>query len=288
MPSASSARAEDGPAAVFNACDVSYNYAPGVCALEAASFDVRAGEQLAILGANGSGKSTLLSLLDGLIFPSSGTLTAFGADLTEDVLRGDSFRKAFRSRVGFVFQDSDAQLFNATVREEIAFGPLQLDLGQEEALARTDEVIRMLGLGAVAERPPFLLSGGEKKKVAIASVLVVNPSVLLLDEPTTGLDPRTQVWLQELLWELADAGKTVVMATHDLSLAEDCSDRALVLDEAHRVVTDRPVAEVLDDVELLLEVNLIHEHAHRHESRTHVHPHRHDYGHAHSHDRPKA
>ncbi len=271
------------PAPVYVADGLAYTYSQNLPGLKKASFNVKPGEQVAILGANGSGKSTLLSLLDGLIFPTSGRLEAFGTELTEDALRSPEVRRRFRSRVGFVFQDSDAQLFNATVREEIAFGPLQLDLDRDEALERTEEVIRLLDLAPVAERPPFLLSTGEKKRVAIACVLSVNPSVLLLDEPTTGLDPRTQVWLQELLWELAESGKTIVMATHDLSLAEDCSSRAIVLDEEHSLVVDAPVADVLADPDLLLRVNLIHAHAHRHESETHVHPHRHDYGHAHSH-----
>lgn len=268
---------------IFDARGLRYDYGTDVTALDGVSFSVAAGEQVAILGANGSGKSTLLAVLDGLIFPTGGQVHAFGAVLSEEILRDDAFRKEFRSRVGFIFQDSDAQLFNATVREEVAFGPLQLGLSEDEALARTDETIEMLGLTAVADRPPFLLSGGEKKRVAIASVLSVGPSVLLLDEPTTGLDPRSQVWLQELLWELEKAGKTIVMATHDLSLAQDCSHRAIVLDESHRLVADAPVDEVLDDADLLLAVNLIHAHAHRHETETHVHPHRHDYGHAHKH-----
>lgn len=270
---------------VFAVEDLGYAYAAGLEALDNVTFDVGAGEQVAILGANGSGKSTLLALLDGLIFPTRGSVRAFDAPLSEEALRGDGFRARFRKRIGFVFQDSDAQLFNATVREEIAFGPLQLGLSEGEALARTDEIIDLLDLGQIADRPPFLLSGGEKKRVALASVLSVGPSVLLLDEPTTGLDPRSQVWLQELLWELADAGKTMVMATHDLSLAEDCAERALVLDESHRLVADGPVRRILDDTELLLRVNLIHAHAHKHEARVHAHPHRHDYGHAHRHDR---
>ncbi len=268
---------------VFSLEGVSYGYTPELLALHHLSFDVESGEQLAILGANGSGKSTLLSLLDGLVFPTSGTISAFGEALSEEALRAPEFRKAFRSKVGFVFQDSDAELFNASVREEIAFGPLQLDLTQEQALARTEDLSELLELGDIADRAPFLLSGGEKKKVAIASVLALNPDVLLLDEPTTGLDPRTQVWLQELLWELAEAGKTIVMATHDLSLAQDCSDRAIVLDEEHGMVADASVAQVLADPDLLLRVNLIHAHAHRHEAGTHVHAHRHDYGHSHRH-----
>ena len=115
-----------------------------------------------------------------------------------------------------VFQSADAQLFNPTVRDEVAFGPLHLDLPRDEILARVDDTLAMLGLGALADRAPYNLSGGEKKKVALASVLSINPEVLMLDEPTNGLDPRTQEWLIELLEQLHRAGKTIVVATHQL------------------------------------------------------------------------
>ncbi len=263
--------------------DASYDYGPEVAAVKDVGFSVDRGEQVAILGANGSGKSTLLAMLDGLIFPTSGDIRAFGEPLTEEALRDTAVNREFRRRVGFVFQDSDAQLFNPTVREEVAFGPLQLGLSADEAAQRTDEVLRTLGLEKIADRPPFLLSGGEKRRVALASVLSLDPEVLLLDEPSGGLDPRTQVWLQELLWQLADEGKTVLLATHDLALAEDCSVRALVLSESHTLAADRPVADIMADPDLLLAANLIHAHAHRHEREEHVHPHRHEYGHAHRH-----
>jgi cobalt/nickel transport system ATP-binding protein len=179
----------------------------------------------------------------------------------------------FRSRVGFIFQNSDAQVFSPSVREEVAFGPLQLGLGRDEVEARIDDVLAMLEIGELADRAPYQLSGGQKKRVAIASVLVMNPEVILFDEPTAGLDPRTQQWLLELIVELGGAGKTIVLATHDLDLLERVVDRCLVLSEDHRIVAEGAPAEVLADRDTLLRVNLIHEHSHRHGELIHSHPH---------------
>jgi cobalt/nickel transport system ATP-binding protein len=235
-----------------------YSYLERYPALVDVSLTVRRGERVALLGANGSGKSTLLKVLDGLVFPQTGSYTAFGEPVTEDTLEDEQMSEGFRSRVGFVFQNSDAQVFSPTVLEEIAFGPLQLGLSREETGDRVKDVLAMLGIGDLAERAPFQLSGGQKKKVAIASVLVMNPEVLLFDEPTAALDPRTQHWLVELIERLGAAGKTIVHATHDLGLLERISDRAVVFSEEHRVVADGPPAEVLADKELLVGVNLVH------------------------------
>lgn len=250
---------------------VCYNYS-GRPALDDVSFSIDRGERVAVLGANGSGKSTLLKLLDGLAFPHSGTVSFSGTELTEGALAGD-FRKDFRSRVGFVFSEPDVQLFSPTVSEELAFGPLQLGLTPGEVEERVAGLLGMLGMEALAERPPYALSAGEKKKVAVASVLAVDPEVLLLDEPTNGLDPRSQVWLLELMESLAGLGKTFILATHDLSLVEDFSERVIVLDESHTVAADGSMGEILGDKDLLLRVNIIHEHAHRHGDVVHVHSH---------------
>ncbi len=249
--------------------DFSYGAIPALCNV---SFRVAKGESLAVLGANGSGKSTLLKVLNGLVFPTGGMVEFFGERLTEESLKGE-FAVRFRSRVGFVFPEPDVQLFCPNVYDELAFGPLQLGLGQDETRARVESLLEMLGLTGLRDRAPYTLSSGEKKKVAIASVLSVNPEVLLLDEPTNGLDPRTQVWLYELLGGLKGQGKTLIMCTHDLSLAEDLSDRVMVIDESHRVAADGPGPGILRDKELLLKMNIIHEHAHRHGKITHIHSH---------------
>ena len=259
--------------AVFDCRDVRYAYLERFTALDGVDLTVEAGETVALLGANGCGKSTLLKILDGLIFPDAGTFTAFGAEVTEDKLEDEQFNQGFRSRVGFVFQNSDAQVFSPTVREEVAFGPLNMGLRADEARARVDDMLAMLDIVDLADRAPYQLSGGEKKRVAIASVLVMNPDVLLFDEPTAALDPRTQRWLLDLVVELHRAGKTIVVATHDLDALDALADRCIVFSEDHRVVADGDPRRVLDDTSLLLAVNLVHEHAHSHGGALHVHEH---------------
>ena len=235
-----------------------YRYLGRYVALDDVWLTVRRGERLALLGANGSGKSTLLKILDGLVFPDEGTYTAFGAPVTEDTLEDKQMSEGFRSRVGFVFQNSDAQVFSPTVREEIAFGPLQMGMSRAETTERVQDVLAMLGIADLADRAPFQLSGGQKKKVAIATVLVMNPDVLLFDEPTAALDPRTQHWLVDLVEQLGAAGKTIVHATHDLDLLHRIADRAVVFGEDHRIARTGTPDEVLDDHDLLVGVNLIH------------------------------
>jgi cobalt/nickel transport system ATP-binding protein len=237
-----------------------YAYLERFPALDGVSLRVHRGERVGLIGANGCGKSTLLKLLDGLLFADSGSYTAFGAPVTEDALEDEQANAGFRSRVGFVFQNSDAQVFSPTVRDEIAFGPLNMGLPADEVERRIDDVLRVLGIEGLADRAPHQLSGGEKKRVAIASVLVMNPEVLLFDEPTAALDPRTQHWLRAVIGDLHRAGKTVVIATHDLEHLPALTDRCVVFSEAHRVVADDTTAAILADRELLCRVNLVGEH----------------------------
>jgi cobalt/nickel transport system ATP-binding protein len=238
---------------------VSYAYLGRFTALERVSLSVFRGERLALLGANGSGKSTILKVLDGLVFPDTGDYAAFGAAVTEDHLEDEQFSRGFRSRVGFVFQNSDAQVFSPTVREEVAFGPLNMGLERTEVAARVDDTLSMLGIADLAERAPYQLSGGEKKRVAIASVLVMNPDVLLFDEPTAGLDPRTQRWLVDLIGELHRAGKTIVCATHDLTTLTVIADRCIVMAEDHTIALSGTPADVLAERHLLAQLNLVSE-----------------------------
>ncbi len=266
---------------LFSLQNLTYAYGSGEAVLRDITVDFRRGERSVILGANGTGKSTLLSLLDGLIFPTAGTISVFGRQMSEKALEERTFAADFRKRVAFVFSNPDVQLFSSTVWDEIAFGPLQL--GREPAEVR-DIVARQLdslGITDLRDRAPHTLSDGQKKKVAIASSLATDPEVLLLDEPTTGLDPRTQVWLIEILHELHGKGTTIISATHDLSIAGDIADRAVVLSEEHSVAADRGFSDVIADDDLLLRVNLIHVHAHYHGDIAHVHRHGH-YGHVHA------
>ncbi len=245
------------PETVFQVENVTYLYNNEIPALEGISLEVRKGEKLAILGSNGSGKSTLLKALDGLYFPSRGRVRAFGQPLTERALQDDGFNAAFRTQVGLVFQDSDVQLFMPTVREEVAFAPLQLGIRDAEVRERVEWALQSLRIEKLAERAPHQLSGGEKKRVALASVLSLRPEVWLLDEPTAGLDPRSVTWLLEFINEQGRQGKTVALATHDLTLVEAVADRVYVLDEQHHVAAEGTPGEILRDRELLLRANLI-------------------------------
>jgi cobalt/nickel transport system ATP-binding protein len=261
---------------IFDLRDVSYSYLGKFEALKGIDLAISQGEQVSLIGTNGSGKSTLLSILDALIFPTTGEFLAFSKQVEEavfDSLAESEFRTYFRKQVAFVFQNSDVQLFSSTVFDEIAFGPLQLGMTQDEVAERVEDVMGLIEISKLADRAPHTLSGGEKKKVCIASALATNPQVLLLDEPTAGLDPRTQLWLIELFQELGRAGKTIVVATHDLDTVEHISKRAVVMAEDHTIKADRSSCDVIGDLDLLLSANLIHKHMHRHGSVYHEHYH---------------
>jgi len=271
---------------IFDLRNVSYSYVGKIDALKSVSLNIHQGEQVSIIGSNGSGKSTLLAILNGLVYPTSGEFYAFDNQITEEVfdsIKDNEFRSYFRTKVGFVFQNSDVQLFSSTVFQEIAFGPLQLDMPPERVKERVEDVLEMMQITKLKDRSPHTLSGGEKKKVCIATVLVNNPDVLLLDEPSAGLDPRTQLWLVELLRELGKAGKTVITATHDLEIIEQISSRSIVMGEDHMIKEDGETSKVLDNLALLLRVNLIHEHMHIHGKTVHAHLHAHSYDHSHDH-----
>ena len=262
---------------VFELQNVSYSYSGDHSALSDVSMNVKSGDSIAILGANGSGKSTLLKILCGLIFPSAGTVKAFGSTISEAgmELNKSEFARYFRRRVGMVFQDADSQLFSPVVWEEVSFAPLQLGLSQQDVERRVNEALSLLRIEHLRNRSPQSLSEGEKRKVALASVLSLGPDILLLDEPSSDLDPRTKVWLEGFLNELHDGGRTIITATHDLELAADTSSRCIVLDEQHRMAGEGPTEKLLNNWNLLLDTNLVHVHAHKHGQVLHTHPHAH-------------
>ena len=257
--------------------DIHYAYREGIPALSGLSLSVYPAERIAVLGANGCGKSTLLKLLGGLIFPQSGSYRAFGRQIDDRLLSRDLFGIYFRKEVGILFQNSDAQLFNPTVEDEIAFGPLQMNDPPEEIRSKVHRTIEMFGIGAIRDRAPYELSGGEKKKVAIASMMVMDPQILLLDEPTAGLDPRSSRALVDAIIEAEESGKTVVTATHDLHVVSEIARRVLVFGEDRRILASGTPEEILSDRSLLLAANLVHLHRHAHE----------DYWHAHEHEHPE-
>ncbi len=264
---------------LYECKDVHYVYPDGTPALAGVSFQVWRGDRVAILGINGSGKSTLLRLLNGLLEPARGEVRFAGTPLTERNLLQPAFGRMFRQRVGFVFQDADAQLFNPTVWDEVAFAPRQMGLSEEEVRARVTDTLNLLGIAHLAERAPFRLSGGEKRKVAIACVLSMNPEVLLMDEPIAGLDPRMQAWLVNTLKLLHEAGKTLIIATHNLHLLPDIADRVLILSEEHRLIADLPLSQALADTQMLVQAGLLHEHLHAHGDTVHTHLHGHEHHH---------
>jgi cobalt/nickel transport system ATP-binding protein len=255
----------------FRASDVSFDY-QGVHALRELSLEIQQGERIALLGANGCGKSTLLRILDGLYFPSHGTLEFCGEPLSPERLQHETFALQFRRRVALVFQNPDVQLFNPTVFDEVAYGPLQLRWGHDEIVRRVDETLNFMGIASLKDRPPYRLSGGEKKKVALASVIVLDPEVLLLDEPTSTLDPRSQSQLVDLIQNWRGTAKTVVTATHQLDIVEDIADRVVVMDAGMVIASGSP-QEILSDTELLQKANLIRMHRHSHNGVMHSHPH---------------
>ena len=225
--------------------EVGFSYPDGQPALAGISLAIAAGERVAVLGANGAGKSTLLLQLNGLL-RGSGTITIDGLVLAPATLR------AIRQRVGFVFQDPDDQLFCTSVREDVAFGPRQARLPEAEVQARCAEALAAMGIADLATRHPHHLSLGQKKRAAIATALALRPSVLVLDEPSASLDPRTR---RELIARLSTQSCTLVVASHDLALVRELCPRSVVL-ERGRVAADGTTGEVLNNASLLMETGL--------------------------------
>jgi len=248
--------------------DLSFSYPGGNIALAGASFVVGAGESVALMGANGVGKSTLLLCIVG-IHDGDGRIIIQGMEVKKENL------KTIRRRVGFVFQNPEHQLFSTAVLDDIVFGPLNLGLSKEDAFERADAVLDRLNLFHLRNRVPQHLSQGEKKKVALATALAMDPEVLLLDEPTAGLDPRSATQLIDIFFQLKDDRKAMLIATHDMHLVEEVADRIIVLGESRNVVREGPPEEILADTDFLAGHNLIHEHGHFHERERHGHPHFH-------------
>ena len=263
---------------------VTYRYLGRFIALDGTDLKIESGERVALLGANGSGKSTLLLVLAALIFPDSGGVKFLGRELWSESFAEPSFRKFFRSRVGIVFQNSDVQLFNSTVEDELLFGLMQLGLSGSEISRRLEFYTGLMDIAHLKDRHPQNLSIGEKKRVAIASVLAMEPEVMLLDEPTAGLDPRTTMHLIDAISKFGKEKRTIITATQDIHIVPEIADRVVVLGEDKRKVRDGDVDDILGDTDFLNEQNLVHTHAHRHKGASHVHPHEHpSHGHPHPH-----
>lgn len=257
--------------AIIDIRNVSYGYTALTKALEDISFEIYEGEIFSIIGTNGSGKSTLLNIIAGLIFPNKGELFYKEKPVNKSSLKNNEFNKSFRSSLGIVFQNPDSQLFCPTVWDELMFGPLQTGISQDVAKIRTQEILKMLEIEQISDRPVYMLSGGEKKKVAIASVLTMNPEVLVFDEPTSGLDPKTRSFLTDLIFHLNDIGKTIIITTHNLQLVSSLQARVAVISEEHRMERIADCESVLNDIDFLVKMNLIGENVHKHGNMIHRH-----------------
>lgn len=226
-------------------------------ALRNIDLEIKEGEAIALIGPNGSGKSTLLKLINGLITPMQGTYTYDGEEITEKKLEKSSFAKKFHQRIGFVFQNSDAQLFNSTVYDEVAFGPRQMGYSEVMVEKRVNDCLELLGILKLKDRQPYNLSGGEKKRVAMASVLALNPEVLVLDEPMNEIDPKGKRFLREFLIKLRESGKTIICSTHEFGYIEGIFNRAIVFSENHEVIRDGNYNKILSDREFLEKCNIL-------------------------------
>jgi cobalt/nickel transport system ATP-binding protein len=221
---------------------LSYSYPQGQVALDDVSLELTAGESVGLVGPNGAGKTTLFLCLSGVLTVPRGRIELLGLDPADPVQR-----RRLPEHVGIVFQNSDDQLFNTTVLDDVAFGPLNLGLPADEVRRRVAEALEHVGLCGFEERVPFHLSGGEKRRVALAGVLAMRPGVLLLDEPSIYLDPRGR---RELIGLIKGLPGTRLIAAHDLEMILQTCGRAVVLDRG-TVVADGPVREILGNAALM-------------------------------------
>lgn len=214
--------------------NVCYAYGNEI-ALRYINLNIQKGESVIIQGPNGCGKSTLIKILNGIIFPMEGSYTYQGHEITEKTLKDPRFAKWFHQQMGYVFQNADTQLFCGSVEEEIAFGPIQMGLSEGKIKQRTDDCLKLFGIEKLRERPPYHLSGGEKRKVSLACILSMNPEVLILDEPLAGLDESTQKMLIDFLKKFHAAGKTLIIITHNNQLAKELGTRFIKMNDKHEI-----------------------------------------------------
>ena len=220
---------------IINLSHISYNYEE-VSALNDISLEIYAGELIFFTGPNGCGKSTLFKLLNGLIFPTKGEYYFDNKKIDNNTLQDNIFAKNFHKRIGYIFQNPDVQLFNATVYDEIAFGPRQMNLTEEIIHQRVNELLIYLNIQHLQDRPPYHLSGGEQKKVALAAILALNPDVLMIDEPLNGLDNKTRQWFKDFLIDFIKANKTILISTHEQELLSLPHSRIIKFNDKHTIL----------------------------------------------------
>lgn len=220
---------------IINLSHISYNYEEA-SALNDISLKIYAGELIFFTGPNGCGKSTLFKLLNGLIFPTKGEYYFDNKKINKNTLQDNMFAKNFHKRIGYIFQNPDVQLFNATVYDEIAFGPRQMNLNEEIIHQRVNELLIYLNIQHLQDRPPYHLSGGEQKKVALAAILALNPDVLMIDEPLNGLDNKTRQWFKDFLLDFIKANKTILISTHEQELLSLPHSRIIKFNDKHTIL----------------------------------------------------
>ena len=229
----------------------SYEEEPDSHPLNGLNLEIRRGEKVAVMGSNGSGKSTFFLCCNGIHRPTSGTLYFHG----KPVSYGKKELLELRSKVGIVFQDPDNQLFSASVYQEISFGPLTLGMDEQKAQQEVEAVIEQLEITPFRHKPTHALSGGQKKQVSIADILVMHPEIVILDEPAAALDPRHTAIVSHIVNQLTDQGITVLMSTHDADYAYQWADRVIIFHEG-RVLTEGTPQQVFRQKELLQKSNL--------------------------------
>lgn len=210
---------------IIKAQNLSFNYPDGTKALKNIYFKIKKGERCVFIGSNGAGKSTLFLNLNGILIPTSGSLTIGGIPVRN---QKEDLQK-IREKLGLVFQNPDNQLFAPTVLEDVAFGPMNMGLSMKEIDRRVEEALKRVGMEGSEEKPPHHLSGGQKKRVAIAGVLAMKPNIVALDEPTSGLDPQGSVDILRLLLDLNRDGMTIIITTHNVDLIPLFTDRVYVM-----------------------------------------------------------
>jgi cobalt/nickel transport system ATP-binding protein len=231
--------------------EITYEYPDGTKALEKVNFNVDDGKIVALLGPNGAGKSTLFLHFNGILRPSSGSVNIDGETVNYD--KKDLLK--VRQKVGIVFQNPDDQLFAPTVLEDVAFGPMNMGLSKDEVEKRVKEALSRVGMEGFEKKPPHHLSGGQKKRVAIAGILAMKPKIMVLDEPTSGLDPKGASQILRLLYKLNQEGMTIVISTHDVDLVPLYASRVYIISNG-KIIKEGTAPEVFEDVKTIRGANL--------------------------------
>lgn len=236
---------------VIETREIIYEYPDGTKALENVNFKAEDGKIVALLGPNGAGKSTLFLHFNGILKPTSGEVVVNGHPVSYD--KKDLMK--LRQNVGIVFQNPDDQLFAPTVMEDVAFGPMNMGLSREEVEKRVKDALKRVGMEGFEKKPPHHLSGGQKKRVAIAGILAMDPKIMVLDEPTSGLDPRGASQIMRLLYDLNEDGMTIIISTHDVDLVPLYASTVYIISHGNIIKEGSPQT-VFSDVETIRNANL--------------------------------